>query len=105
MTSRPPPTVVPRPSARTRLPAFARLPLLIFLNLALRTALWTAVDNVLGHELGTVSKHALPGGDDIADLREPLSRLATTVGLISVAWQLRYDCENAQHFFLPTNMR
>ncbi|KAJ4304721.1 hypothetical protein N0V90_000248 [Kalmusia sp. IMI 367209] len=90
MASRPPPNVVPRPAARTRLPAYARLPLLIFLNLALRTALWTAVDNVLGHELGAVSKQP-ENRDDLSDLREPLGRLATTIALVSVAWQLRYD--------------
>ena len=95
MADRPPPTVIPRTSRRARLPAFVRLPMLIILNTCLQSALWTAAENVLQPELGAISKRPQPvsveGG--FSELTEPVMRLGTKIALISVAWQLRYDCK------------
>lgn len=95
MADRPPPTVVPRASRRARLPAFVRLPMLIILNICLQSALWTGAENVLDHELGAVSRIPQPGQeqDGFGELTEPVVRLATKIALISVAWELRYDCK------------
>lgn len=100
MADRPPPTVIPRTSRRARLPAFVRLPMLIILNTCLQSALWAAAENVLQPELGAISKHPQPvlAEEGFAELTEPVVRLGTKIALISVAWQLRYDCKTRWMF-------
>lgn len=100
MADRPPPTVIPRTSRRARLPAFVRLPMLIILNTCVQSALWTAAENVLQPELGAVSKRPQPvlAEEGFGELTEPMVRLATKIALISVAWQLRYDCKMRRAF-------
>lgn len=74
--------------------------MLIALNIFLQGALWTGAENFLGPELGAVHKVPRPAveGEGYAELTEPIVRLASKIALISVAWQLRYDCMRPVYF-------
>ena len=93
LADRAPPTVVPNgapPLRASRLPAHLRLPILLVLNLGLQSVLWTFTNNLLGNELGAVSKK--PGENDLVT---PAARLGYKMLVIWLGWRLKYDCTTA----------
>jgi hypothetical protein len=88
------PNVVPRAHtapARSRLPWFLRVPILVVLNLGIKSMLWTAAQNFLTPELGAISK--IPSEEDVWSLYSPAARLAMNVATITMNWYFDYDCK------------
>ncbi|KAF2746645.1 hypothetical protein M011DRAFT_403861 [Sporormia fimetaria CBS 119925] len=88
MLDREPPTVVSNtptiPQRASRLPRKLRFPILLILNFWLRTALWTTTTNLLGQELGTVSRNE---NDNV----HVLARTAYRIGFVLFTWKRGYD--------------
>ena len=89
------PTVVPRGQIttvrRSRLPTALRVPILIVLNLGLKTALWSFVSNFLNPELGTISK--IPSDNEFWSLYSPGARLLMNMATNWMNWYFQYDCK------------
>jgi hypothetical protein len=88
------PNVVPRAHtapARSRLPWFLRVPILVVLNLGIKSMLWTAAQNVLAPELGAISK--IPTDEDVWSVYSPFARLAMNTATIAMNWWFNYDCK------------
>jgi hypothetical protein len=89
------PMVVPRAhttvNVRSRLPWFLRVPILLVLNLGIKTMLWSAAGNFLVPELGRISK--IPTEEDVWSLYSPAARIAMNAATIAMNWYFNYDCE------------
>jgi hypothetical protein len=88
------PNVVPRAhaaTARSRLPWFLRVPILIVLNLGIKSMLWSAALNFLVPELGAISR--VPSETDVWSLYSPAARLAMNAATIGMNWYFDYDCK------------
>jgi hypothetical protein len=88
------PVVVPRAhatSTRSRLPWFLRVPILLVLNLGIKTMLWSVAGNFLVPELGRISK--IPTEEDVWSLYSPAARIAMNAATIAMNWYFNYDCE------------
>ncbi|RYF40456.1 MAG: hypothetical protein EOO38_21895 [Cytophagaceae bacterium] len=93
LTDRTEPTVIPRAhaSTRSRLPPILRIPILVVLNLGLKSALWSFVSNFLNPELGAISK--VPSEADFWSLYSPGARLLMNGATIWMNWYFNYDCK------------
>jgi hypothetical protein len=93
LTDRTEPTVIPRAhaSTRSRLPSILRIPILLVLNLGLKSALWSFVSNFLNPELGAISK--VPSEADFWSLYSPGARLIMNGATFWMNWYLNYDCK------------
>jgi len=78
-------------NVRSRLPAVLRVPILIVLNLGLKSALWSFVLNFLNPELGAISK--VPGNNDFWSLYSPGARLLMNAATNCMNWYFNYDCK------------
>jgi hypothetical protein len=90
--------VIPRaPSApmRSRLPSILRVPVLICLNMGIRSLLWEFTSNFLAPELGSVSRR--PVEDDVMSFYAPATRIGMHLVTVWMTWYFNYDCkENAR---------
>jgi hypothetical protein len=90
------PVVVPRAhtsaTSRSRLPWFLRVPILVVLNLGIKSMLWSAALNFLVPELGAISK--IPSDTDVWSLYSPAARLAMNAATIGMNWYFDYDCKS-----------
>lgn len=85
------PAVVPAgvpPLRRSRLPTYLRLPILLVLNLGISSVLRAYSENLLGPELGAISKSTAD-----RDLATPALLLVYKIFVIVLGWQLNYDCK------------
>jgi hypothetical protein len=86
------PVVAPRAhtaNVRSRLPPFLPLPMLVFLNLSIRTMLWSVAENFLVPELGAISK--VPTVDEVWSFYSPPARMAMNILTIAMNWYFDYD--------------
>lgn len=85
------PTVIPRAHApvRSRLPVFLRVPILVVLNLGIKSMLWSAALNFLAPELGAVSK--VPRETDMWSFYSPPARVVMNIATMTMNWYLHYD--------------
>ncbi|KAH8708572.1 hypothetical protein GQ44DRAFT_715228 [Phaeosphaeriaceae sp. PMI808] len=97
------PVVIPRAhaTARSRLPSLLRVPILMVLNLGLKTALWSFASNFLTPELGAISK--VPDENDLWSLYSPGARLSMNTGTILMNWYFEYDFYDVGALTVLTN--
>ncbi|KAH7070654.1 hypothetical protein BKA63DRAFT_82412 [Paraphoma chrysanthemicola] len=97
------PTVIPRAHAttRSRLPPILRIPILLVLNLGLKSALWSFASNFLNPELGAISK--VPSEADFWSLYSPGARLLMNGATIWMNWYFNYDFYDVSALTVLTN--
>ncbi|KAF1919227.1 hypothetical protein BDU57DRAFT_545934 [Ampelomyces quisqualis] len=98
------PVVAPRvhtAGVRSRLPAILRVPILVFLNLSIRTMLWSVAENFLVPELGAISK--VPAEDDVWSPYSPPARMAMNILTITMNWYFDYDFYDVAALTVLTN--
>ncbi|OAK93787.1 hypothetical protein IQ06DRAFT_330528 [Phaeosphaeriaceae sp. SRC1lsM3a] len=85
------PTFIPRAHApaRSRLPGFLRVPILVVLSFGIKSMLWSAALNFLAPELGAISK--VPSETDMWSLYSPPARLVMNIATMTMNWYLNYD--------------
>jgi hypothetical protein len=93
---RTPPTVIRSHAApsTSRLPTPLRILILVVVNFALRSVLWTFAETLLNSELGAISRIPDDRSFFAPSFYSPAARLAMAAATNGLNWWLNYDCKN-----------